>query len=89
MEKISQDKLYFGLINKITPDLILKDYIIFYLEKYIGLYLKSYSKTIELLLNLRFSEENEIVKDNASNPINIIIIKIIWLESNNKILKEY
>jgi len=33
LEKISQDKLYFGLINKITPDLILKDYIIFYLEK--------------------------------------------------------
>jgi hypothetical protein len=36
---------------------------------------------------LRFSEENEIVKDNASNPINIIIIKIIWLESNTKYIE--
>ena len=31
--KINQDKLYFDLISKITPDIILKDYIIFYLEK--------------------------------------------------------
>ena len=84
LEKISQSKLYFGLINKITPDLILKDYIIFYLEKYIGLYMKSYSKANELLLNLKFLEENKIIKDNSSNPISIIIIKIIWLESITK-----
>ena len=55
--------------------------------------MKSYSKAIELLLNLRFSEENKIIKDNASNPINIIIIKIVWLESNinyiEKILKAF
>jgi len=82
LEKISQDILYFDLINKIDPDLILKDYIIFYLEKYIGIYFKSFRQIIELLLNLRFSEENEIIKDNTSNQINITIIKIMWIESN-------
>jgi len=87
LEKISQDKLYFGLIKKITPDLIIKDYIIFYLEKYIGVYFKSFGKIIELLLNLKFSDKNDIIKDNASNPINIIILKIIWLESNNNYIE--
>ena len=82
LEKISQDKLYFDLINKITPDIILKDYIIFYLEKYKGTYSESLRNLIELLLNLRFPEENETIKDNLSNPINIITLKIIWIESN-------
>ena len=81
-EKISQDSLYYDLINKINPDLILKDYIIFYLEKHTGSYFKSFSQLILLLLNMRFSEDNEIIKENNSNPINIIILKIIWLESN-------
>ena len=87
MEKISQDKLYFDLINKITPDIILKDYIIFYLEKFIGTYSESLSNLIQLLLDLRFSEEKEIIKDNIYNPINIIILKIIWIESNFNYIK--
>ena len=87
LEKINQDKLYFDLINKITPDLILKDYITFYLEKYIGTYSKGLLKIIELLLYLRFSKEKEIIKDNESNPINIIILKIIWLESNSNCIE--
>ncbi len=86
-EKISQDKLYFDLINKITPDLILKDYITFYLEKSIGTYSKSFWKLIDLLLSLRFSEENEIIKDNKNNEINIIILKIIWIESNRNYIE--
>ena len=87
LEKISQDKFYFDLINKITPDIILKDYIIFYLEKYKGSYSQSLRDLIELLLNLRFSEENEIIKDNLSNQINIILLKIIWIESNIDYIK--
>ena len=86
-EKISQDKLYFDLINKITPDLILKDYITFYLEKTIGTYSKCFWKLIDLLLSLRFSEENEIIKDNKYNQINIIILKIIWIESNSNYIE--
>ena len=40
-----------------------------------------------MLLSLRFSEEKEIIKDNESNPINIAIIKIIWIESNINYIK--
>ena len=87
IEKISQNKIYFDLINKITPDLILKDYIIFYLEKYIGTYSESLINLIQLLLDLRFSEEKEIFKDDFYNPINIIILKIIWIELNFEYIK--
>jgi len=86
LEKISEDKLYFDLINKIKPDLILKDYITFYLEKYIGTYSQGYLKLIDLLLSLRFSEKNHIIKDNEFNDkyneINFLVLKIIWTESN-------
>ena len=47
-DKISQDKLYFDIINKISPYLILNDYITFYLDKYIGDYSKTTNKIIEL-----------------------------------------
>ena len=80
-QRIYQDKL-FDLLNKITPDLILRDYITFYLDKYIHIYSEGLLKAIELLLSLRFSEEIEIIKQNKNNEINIIILKIIWLESN-------
>ena len=86
-EKINQDKLYFDLINKITPDVILKDYIIFYLEKYQGIYSESLRDLIILLLKLRFPDENEIIKENLSNPINIILLKIMWIESNINYIK--
>ena len=42
---------------------------------------------IDLLLSLRFSEENEIIKDNKYNQINIIILKIIWIESNSNFIE--
>ena len=87
LEMISKDKLYFDLINRITPDIILKDYIIFYIAKLNIIYSPSLKYLIELLLNLRFSEEKEIIKNNISNPYNIIIFKIIWLESNINYIK--
>ena len=87
LKKINQDKFYFDLINKITPDVILKDYILFYLEKYNGVYSQSLRDLILLLLNLRFPEENEIIKENFSNQINIIILKISWIESNIEYIK--
>ena len=87
LEKIKQDIFYFDLINKIAPDLILEDYIIFYLEKYKCIYSLSSRNIIELLLNLKFTKEKEIIKNNLSNPINIIILKIIWIESNIYFIK--
>ena len=80
--KINEDSLYYDLINKITPEVILRDYITFYFEKSMGTYSEDFYKLIELLLSLRYPEENEIIKENESYPINIVIIKIIWIESN-------
>ena len=82
METIQKDKLYKDLIDKITPDLILKDYITYYLEKYLGIYSKPFYKIITLLLDFRFSNERNIIKFNIENPLNIVIIKIMWIESN-------
>ena len=82
IEEIEKDKIYCDFVNKITPDLILKDYITFYLQKYLGVYSKPFYDLIALLLDLRFSDEINIIKDNIENPFKIIIIKIIWIESN-------
>jgi len=83
------------ITNKIQIDLIFNDYITFYLLKYKNpnnnpnaLYNKENinHKLIKLLLKLRFNKENKIIKDN--NMINILSIKIIWIESNiNYILR--
>jgi len=84
-------QFYFDLINRISPDLVLKDYIIFYLDKYKDEepYCKSCVKIIKLLLKLRFSsKKNQIIKDNKTNSINILLIKILWIESNLNYIKK-
>lgn len=88
MDIIKKDKLYCDLINKIKPDLILNDYIIFYLEKYLGIYTKPFIYLILLLLDNRFSDDTNIVKNNLKNLINIVIIKIIWLKSYINYIKD-
>jgi len=94
LEEININKtkfgLYLDLINRISPELVLNDYIIFYLDKYLGIgkHFESCSKIIELLLKLRFSEEkNQIIYQNESEPIKILLIKIIWIESNINYIK--
>ena len=82
LDIINHDQLYSDLIDKITPDFILNDYITFYLEKYLGIYSKPFYKIISFLLNLRFSDEKNIIKNNVDNELNKVIIKIIWIESN-------
>ena len=84
-KEIEKDLFVFGNINKISIDLIFKDYVTYYLKKYkdsFGIYNKDdiYHNIIELLLKLRFNKENRIMK--LDNKINIFIIKIIWIESN-------
>ena len=84
-DEISKDKKIFNIMNEISPDLILRDYITYFLEKYIGAYSKTEinNKLINLLLNLRFSEKkNVIIKNNLKTPIKKLMIKIIWIESN-------
>ena len=87
IETIEKDKLYKDLVYKITPDLILKDYITFYLEKYLGIYSKPFYQIISKLLGLRFSDERNIIKTNIGNKFNIVIIKIMWIEANTNYIE--
>ena len=88
LKMIKQDKLYWDLVNEINPDLILNDYIIFYLEKSLGIYSKPFIYLIKLLLDNRFSDDTNIIKNNEKKPINKVIIKIIWLESYITYIKD-
>ncbi len=71
-------------IKQIPTDLILKDYINYYLNEYIKSEAKTEinNKLLHLLLNSRFNENNEIIKNNIKEPIKVMLIKIIWIESN-------
>ena len=86
VEKNSKFVLEF--INKIDIDVIFQDYITFYLQKYFikdGIYKIDdiYHKLLNLLLKIRFDNKS-IIKANENNQINILLIKIIWIESNVK-----
>ena len=101
--EIKKNEFVFEFINKINPDLLLKDYITFFLlKKYLSdnehendfiyklLYYNDYRYTlIILLLEYRFEKEVKI----ESNEINLLLLKIIWIEANQdyiiKILKIY
>ena len=67
------------ILNKAPNDLIFKDYITYYLQKYRNKndldYNKddSYHKLIELLLKLRFKEDKNMKG---------LLMKILWIESN-------
>ena len=81
-DKVSEDTFIFETINKIPYNFILRDYITYYLDKYNDNNSKN-NKIIELLINLRFNEEkNQIIKNNQNDPIKLLLIKIMWIESN-------
>ena len=77
-DKINEDKYIIDIINKIPDDLILKDYITFYLDKNnFGNFKNSiFNKIIELLLKLRFNKEkNQTLKNNQNYPIKLLLKK--------------
>ena len=82
----NNEKSSFDVINKIPDNnLIFKDYITYYLQKYKNIseiYHKDdiYHKVIELLLQLRFNDENRLVK--GADKMTVLLIKIAWIESN-------
>ena len=87
------DKFFFENVGKIDTVLVLKDFISFYLDKY-DLQNEENNNLIELLLNLRYSpKKNKIIKEYETEPIKIILMKIIWMETNSNyilnILKIY
>ena len=80
-----EDKFLFENIEteRISTNLLLKDYISFYLDKY-DLKNETNNNLIELLLNLRFNLKN----NNIIEQIKIVLMKMIWMETNaNYILK--
>ena len=87
LKEIEIDKLYYDLLKRVAPDLILRDYIIYYLENNLGIFSKVYYNIISKLLFLRFSDETNIIKNNEDNPTNIIFVKIMWIESNSKYIE--
>ena len=94
LKEISNNyKLIHYSIEKILDEdpkneiIILKDYITYYLSKHRSNkdYEDIYHKIIILLLNLRFNNENHIIKTN--DYISNIFIKIIWIETNSNYIK--
>ena len=82
--EIKKDKIIFDIINNISPDLIFKDYINFYLDKYSDIKDELNNELIESLLNFRFNDEKmQIINNNPKDHIKNMLIKIIWIESNN------
>ena len=85
-KEFEKDEFIFDNAKKIDENIILIDYITFYLQKYKnrdGIYRNDdiYHKLIELLLKLRF-DDKIIIKENENNKIMILLLKITWIESN-------
>ena len=71
---------------KLDLDLVLNDYISFHYHKYNELNsinITVYKDLINLLLNLRFHNGIEVIKENINDKVKILLIKIIWIESNS------
>ena len=94
-KELENDEFIFEFIKRVPSDLLLNDYITFYLNKYyskadfdkmFNLNILSYNdnkhKLINILLNLRFNEKIEIVKKYKNDPLKLLLIKINWIESN-------
>ena len=88
---LDNNKFIFGIFDKFKNNcLIFKDYITYYLQKYKNNNKEIYNiddiyhKIIELLVDLRFNNESTRTQkyDNYDKDIDIILMKIIWIESN-------
>lgn len=74
---------------KLDLNLALDDYISFHYHKYNDNYninISIYKEIINLLLNLRFTNGTEIIKNNINDKIKIFLIKIMWIESNTNFI---
>ena len=86
-QKVRENNMIFDILSqgKIDLNLVLQDYITFYLLNYydkINHEDEIYHKFLYILLDLRFNEEHEIYKINVENHLKILLLKISWIESN-------
>ena len=81
----SNDEIFmFDVIKNIPANLILKDYITYYLNENNQFTTKTEinNKLIHLILDLRFNQKNDINTNMIKEPIKIMLMKIMWIESN-------
>ena len=95
-EKLEKDKFFYEFVKRIPSNLILNDYITYFLIKYCSddgsldnmanYYNLSYDdckhKLINKLLDIRFNNKNE------STQIELLLTKIIWMLSNKDYIKK-
>jgi len=95
-KKLEENKFYFEFIQKIPSDLILNDYITYFLIKYcsyygdlentVNYYNLSYDddkhKLLNILLDLKFGVRNENIQ------IELLLKKIIWILGNKDYIKK-
>ena len=96
LEESKNYKLFFEYVYKIPINLILNDYITYFIVKY-----NSYDgnlrieynyenmsfndnkhKLINLLLNIRFNDKKRIVENNQNDILKCFLIKTNWMEAN-------
>ena len=78
----NENKFMFDNMKKINTNLLLKDYISFFLDKN-DLKNEANNNLMEILLDLRFNpKNNKIIKENEKEPIKILLMKMIWIETN-------
>ena len=98
IQKYKYFRKFFNIIN--NSELILNDYITYYLIKYdsdgdiknilnnINLaYNDDKHKLIVLLLNERYNEKKRIVKIIDNDPLKLLLLKINWMEANSEYIK--
>ena len=86
-QKERKNNMIFDILSqgKIDLKLVLQDYITFYLSNYDDKIIQEediYHEFLYILLDLRFNNNHEIYKNNAENYLKILLLKIIWIESN-------
>ena len=94
-DEIGNNKFIFEYINKIPSNLLLNDYITFYLIKYYTdgdeenllnynnlSYKDCKHDLINLIINIRFDEKKSIFEKNKNNSLKLLLMKINWIESN-------
>ena len=95
-EKLESEKFFFEFLQKIPSNLILSDYITYFLVKYcsvdgdfdnaVNYYNLSYDdcrhRLINILLDIRFNDKN------GNTQIELLLKKIIWILSNKDYIKK-
>ena len=99
-EESKNYKFFFDYNNRISPELILNDYITYFIIKYNSIdedsknalnyqnvsYNDCKHELINLIIKIRFDGMKRIVSKNKNNALKLLILKFNWIESNKDFL---